>query len=96
MSEIDWSALQPGDADPEPHAQGEACNSFVRHVPTGITFDCTRSPHEGDPQHVSCAWWGAMRPEDSVVVATWLDAPDDTVTDVEAITPEQMIQVSSR
>jgi hypothetical protein len=96
MSEIDWAALQPGDADPEPHADGEGCGSFVRHVQTGITFDCTRSPHEGDPQHVSCAWWGVMRPEDSVVVAMWTDAPDGTVAAVEAITAEQMTRINER
>jgi hypothetical protein len=96
IDEIDWAALQPGDADPEPLADGEACGVYVLHVPTGMQFDCTRPPHEDDPQHVSCAWWGSMRPEDSVVVATWQDEPDGSVTAVETITPEQMTRINER
>jgi len=96
VSEIDWAALAPGDPDPEPQAIGEGCGGFVRHATNGLTFDCTRSPHEGDPQHVSCAWWGPMTPDDSVVVATWIDAPDGTVAEVEAITCEQYDEITAR
>jgi hypothetical protein len=96
VSDIDWSALQPGDPDPEPDAVGEGCDRFVQNTATGLQFTCTRSPHD-DPQHVSCAWWGAMRPADSVVVATWVDEPDgDSPVEVEVITPEQMTRINER
>lgn len=86
MSEqaIDWSALQVGDPDPEPQAIGLACGSFVLSQAFGLSFDCTRGPHD-DPYHVSTGWAPPMTPDDAIVLATWRDGPEGSTTRVESI-----------